>query len=206
MPFYLMAWEERLVRELFGWKRSNGTRLYRSCCCESPRKSGKSSIASAIALYLAYGDGEAAPEVAFAAFDRDQASVCCQSARHMLEPRRADGRSARRGVGALAALLAATDRGVAFDVRVGSLVRVPTGLADTCAVVARNESGPRCSERAWAVVEAKITPEPDKRRQELSPGVRSSASFVCRKAKIRSRSRFTKTPCASRPSGPSGSS
>ena len=30
MPFYLMAWEKRLIRELFGWKRKNGSRLYRS--------------------------------------------------------------------------------------------------------------------------------------------------------------------------------
>ena len=28
-PFYLMGWQSRLVRELFGWKRSDGTRLYR---------------------------------------------------------------------------------------------------------------------------------------------------------------------------------
>ena len=85
MPFYLMAWQTRLIRELFGWKRQNGTRLYRSAYVEAPRKSGKSSLASAIALYLAYGDGEAAPEVAFAAYDRDQASICYSSARHMLE-------------------------------------------------------------------------------------------------------------------------
>jgi phage terminase large subunit-like protein len=84
-PFFLMPWQLRLVRELFGWKRTDATRLYRTCYIEAPRKSGKSSLASAIALYLAYGDGEAAPEVAFAAYDREQASICYQSARHMLE-------------------------------------------------------------------------------------------------------------------------
>lgn len=84
-PFYLMAWQARLVRAVFGWLRSDGTRLYRSCYVEAPRKSGKSSLASAIALYLAYGDDEAAPEVAFAAYDRDQAGICYQGARHMLE-------------------------------------------------------------------------------------------------------------------------
>jgi phage terminase large subunit-like protein len=84
-PFYLMGWQARLVRELFGWKRSDGTRLYRRCYVEAPRKSGKSSLASAIALYLAYGDDEAAPEVAFAAYDREQASICFNGARYMLE-------------------------------------------------------------------------------------------------------------------------
>jgi phage terminase large subunit-like protein len=85
MPFLLMGWQQRLVRELFGWKRSDGTRLYRRCYVEAPRKSGKSSLASAIALYLAYGDGEAAPEIAFAAYDREQAGICYAVARHMLE-------------------------------------------------------------------------------------------------------------------------
>jgi phage terminase large subunit-like protein len=84
-PFYLMAWQARLVRELFGWRRADRTRLYRSCYVEAPRKSGKSSLASAIALYLAFGDGEAAPEVAFAAYDTEQARVCYDAARHMLE-------------------------------------------------------------------------------------------------------------------------
>ena len=85
-PFYPMAWQARLVRALFGWRRSDGSRLYRSAYVEAPRKSGKSSLASAIALYLAHGDNEAAPEVAFAAYDRDQASICYSAARHMVEP------------------------------------------------------------------------------------------------------------------------
>jgi phage terminase large subunit-like protein len=84
-PFYLMAWQKRLVRELFGWKRDDGSRLYRTCYVEAPRKSGKSSLASAIALYLAHGDGEAAPEVACAAFDREQAAIVYNTARFMLE-------------------------------------------------------------------------------------------------------------------------
>ena len=84
-PFYLMAWQCRLVRALFGWRRSDGSRLFRSAYVEAPRKSGKSTLASAIALYLAYGDDEAAPEVAFAAYDRDQAGICYQAARHMVE-------------------------------------------------------------------------------------------------------------------------
>ena len=73
------------MRELFGWKRPDGTRLYRTCYVEAARKSGKSSLASAVALYLAYGDGENAPQVAFAAYDREQAGICYAGARHMLE-------------------------------------------------------------------------------------------------------------------------
>lgn len=83
-PFYLLDWQQRLVREIFGWKL-NGARLYRNAYVEAPRKSGKTSLAAAIALYLAYGDGEAAPEVFFAAYDKDQAKLCYSTARYMLE-------------------------------------------------------------------------------------------------------------------------
>jgi phage terminase large subunit-like protein len=60
-------------------------RLYRRAYVEALRKSRKSSLASAVALYLAYGDDEAGPEIAFAAHDREQASICFNGARHMLE-------------------------------------------------------------------------------------------------------------------------
>jgi len=70
---------------LFGWRRADGSRLYRTAYVEAPRKSGKSSLASAIALYLAFGDGEVAPEIACAAYDREQAGVVYNTARFMLE-------------------------------------------------------------------------------------------------------------------------
>jgi phage terminase large subunit-like protein len=84
-PFYLLAWQRRLVRELFGWQRADGTRLYRRCYVEAPRKSGKTMLAGAIALYLAYGDSEAGPQVGFAAYDQEQAKLCYGAARHMIE-------------------------------------------------------------------------------------------------------------------------
>ena len=70
---------------MFGWKRANGLRLYRRCYVEAPRKSGKSSLASAVALLLAHGDEEAGPEVFFAGFDKDQARICYDTARFMVE-------------------------------------------------------------------------------------------------------------------------
>ena len=85
MPFYLLGWERRLVGNLFGHKRPDGTRLYRRAYVEAPRKSGKTMLAAAIGLYLAYGDAEAGPEVAFAAYDQEQARICYSAARHMIE-------------------------------------------------------------------------------------------------------------------------
>ena len=83
-PLYLMAWQKRVVREIFGWK-IRGRRLITETYLEVPRKAGKSTLASAIGLYLAYGDGEPGPEVVFAAFDKDQAKVCYSAARLMVE-------------------------------------------------------------------------------------------------------------------------
>lgn len=82
---YLLAWEARIVSHIFGWRRADGTRLIRTVYLEVPRKAGKSTLASAVALYLAYGDDEAGPQVFFAAYDKDQAAVCYTTARHMVE-------------------------------------------------------------------------------------------------------------------------
>lgn len=84
-PLYLMAWQARLVREIFGWMKPDGTRLISEVYLEVPRKAGKSTLASAIGLYLAHGDGEPGPQVVFAAYDKDQAKVCYTSARLMVE-------------------------------------------------------------------------------------------------------------------------
>lgn len=40
-PFLLQEWQRELVRNLFGWKRADGTRRYRTCYVEVPRKNGK---------------------------------------------------------------------------------------------------------------------------------------------------------------------
>ena len=81
---WLMDWQKEIIRELFGWKL-DGLRLYRSAYIEAPRKSGKSTMAAAIGLYLALGEDEPSPEVYFAAYDRDQAKVCYDMARYIVE-------------------------------------------------------------------------------------------------------------------------
>ena len=69
-PFTLLAWQEKIVRDIFGWKKSNGRRLYKWVYIEIPKKNGKSELGAAIALYLTFGDGEPGPEVYSAATDR----------------------------------------------------------------------------------------------------------------------------------------
>lgn len=89
--FVLLPWEEKIIRELFGWKRADGRRLYRKAYVELPRKTGKTTLAAAIALYLAFDDNEPGAQVFFAATDRDQASMCYGTARIMAEDARERG-------------------------------------------------------------------------------------------------------------------
>lgn len=83
---WLFEWQKKwVIRPLFGWKRPDGTRLYKLVYVEAPRKSGKTTMAAAIALKLAHDDGEDAPEVYFAAQDKDQAGLCFDTARFITE-------------------------------------------------------------------------------------------------------------------------
>lgn len=83
--FTLLPWERQIVRDIFGWKREDGTRRYRTVYIEVPRKNGKSSLIAGIALYLLYADGEPGAEIYSAAADRDQAAIVFGAAKQMVE-------------------------------------------------------------------------------------------------------------------------
>ena len=84
-PIILLPWQENdIVRPLFGWKRPDGTRRYRTCYVEIPRKNGKSTIAAVIGLYLLLADDEPGAEVYSAAADRSQAAIVFDLAKSMV--------------------------------------------------------------------------------------------------------------------------
>jgi len=75
-PFMLLDWQwTDVVAPIFGWVRPDGTRRFRRCYVSTAKKSGKSELASAIALYLLVADEPGSPEVYLAARDRWQASI-----------------------------------------------------------------------------------------------------------------------------------
>ncbi len=84
-PFFLLPWQEQIVRDIFGIVKPDGKRQFRSAYVEIPKKNGKSELAAAIALYLLYGDGEASAEVYGCANDRNQASIVFDVAKRMVE-------------------------------------------------------------------------------------------------------------------------
>lgn len=83
-PFVLEPWQEKILRDLFGWLRPDGTRRYRIAYIELARKNGKSTLAAGIALYLLLCDGEERPQVYSCAGDRGQASIVFNAAREMV--------------------------------------------------------------------------------------------------------------------------
>jgi phage terminase large subunit-like protein len=75
-PFTLLPVHRELIENLLGWKRPDGTRLYRKCYFSLARKNAKTQIAAAIALVMLVLDNELQPEIYIAAKDREQASLC----------------------------------------------------------------------------------------------------------------------------------
>lgn len=83
-PFEPGFWEPT-IRTVFGSKREDGTRQYRTVYIEVPRKNGKSTVAAGFGCVLLYGDGEPGAEVYSAAADRDQAGIVFNQAKAMVE-------------------------------------------------------------------------------------------------------------------------
>lgn len=83
--FWLLPWQEQLIRDIFGVVKADGTRQFRTAFVEICKKVGKSELAAAIALYLLYADNEPSAEVYSAAADRQQASIVFDVAKQMVE-------------------------------------------------------------------------------------------------------------------------
>ena len=83
-PFQLFDWQEQIVRDLFGVIKENGYRQFNTAYVELPKKSGKSELAAAIALYMLCADGEEGAEIYGCANDRKQASIVFDVARDMV--------------------------------------------------------------------------------------------------------------------------
>ena len=84
-PFWLLPWQEQIIRDIFGIVDEDGHRQFRTAYVEIGKKNGKSELAAAVALYLLYADNEPSAEVYGAAADRQQASIVFDVARRMVE-------------------------------------------------------------------------------------------------------------------------
>lgn len=85
VPFDLLPWQDKIIRDLFGTVKENGYRQYNTAYVEIPKKNGKSELAAAIALLMTCGDGEWGAEVYGCASDRQQASIVFDVAVDMVD-------------------------------------------------------------------------------------------------------------------------
>lgn len=83
--FELSPWQQFIVGSLFGWKRTDGTRRFRTAYIEVARKNGKTALLAGVGLYLLVADGEAGAEVYSAATKRDQAKLVWNDAANMVK-------------------------------------------------------------------------------------------------------------------------
>jgi phage terminase large subunit-like protein len=73
-PLVLLEWQTDFLRRLFGWRREDGRRRFERAYLEVAKKNGKSTMLSAIVLYLLLAD-DAGPKIFINACDRDQAKI-----------------------------------------------------------------------------------------------------------------------------------
>jgi phage terminase large subunit-like protein len=84
-PVVLEPWQQFIVWSLFGWKRADGTRRFRTGYLEVARKNGKTTLAAGIGLFLVTVDGEPGAEVYSAATKKAQAKIAHTDAKEMLK-------------------------------------------------------------------------------------------------------------------------
>lgn len=83
-PVALEPAQQFWIWSLFGWKREDGTRRFRTAYLEVARKNGKTTIAAGVGLFLAFVDGEPGAEVYSAATKKDQARISHKDAVQMV--------------------------------------------------------------------------------------------------------------------------
>lgn len=84
-PFELLPFQKQLIEDMY-LEDEDGKRLRRTYVAGLPRKSGKSQLGAALALYHLIGDRhDSAPQVISAAGDRAQARLVFDEARRMVQ-------------------------------------------------------------------------------------------------------------------------
>jgi phage terminase large subunit-like protein len=81
----LEPWQMFILYVLFGWKRADGTRRFRTAYIEVARKNGKSTLAAGVGLYLFLADLEPGSEVYSAATKLEQAKITHAEATRMVK-------------------------------------------------------------------------------------------------------------------------
>lgn len=83
-PVILDLWQKAMIQSIFGFVDDNGLRRYREVFVIVARKNGKSTLLSAIGLYMLFADGEGGAQVCCVAGKKDQAKIVFDEAKNMV--------------------------------------------------------------------------------------------------------------------------
>lgn len=83
-PVVLDLWQKAIIQTLFGFVDEKGFRRYRECFIVVARKNGKSTLLSAIGLYMLFADHEGGAQVCCVASKKDQAKIVFEEAKNMV--------------------------------------------------------------------------------------------------------------------------
>lgn len=83
-PVILDLWQKAIVQTIFGFVDEKGLRRYREAFIVVARKNGKSTLLSAIGLYMLFADGEGGAQVCCVASKKDQAKIVFEEAKNMV--------------------------------------------------------------------------------------------------------------------------
>ena len=85
-PFILELWQKAFVAAIFGTvDKITGERKFQEAILIVARKNGKSTLASAIGLYMMIADGELGPEIYSVATKKDQSKIIWLEAKRMVK-------------------------------------------------------------------------------------------------------------------------
>jgi phage terminase large subunit-like protein len=85
VPFKLQPWQAFIVGSLWGWRRADGFRRFRTAYIEIGKGNGKSPLAAGIGLLCLTADDEPRAEVYAAATKKDQAMILFRDAVAMVD-------------------------------------------------------------------------------------------------------------------------
>jgi phage terminase large subunit-like protein len=85
-PFEPLPWFQKLITNVYGWRKPDGTRLIRKVFASMARKNAKTQCIAALSLVELFGldSEEPQPEVYMAAKSVEQAGYCYSAARDMI--------------------------------------------------------------------------------------------------------------------------
>ena len=84
-PFQLLPHGKKIVLNALCWKREDGRRQYRRVFASMGRKQAKTQNIAGLAVHELFRSKEMQPEIYMAAKDRDQASICFDAAKSLIQ-------------------------------------------------------------------------------------------------------------------------